>query len=31
VDLAKFYSPGQIQKAKEGQRDYAKFLAERGI
>jgi hypothetical protein len=31
VDLAKFYSPEQIQKAKEGQRDYAKFLAERGI
>jgi len=31
VDLAKFYSPEQIQKAKAGQRDYAKFLAERGI
>src|SRR2546428_378874 len=31
VDLAKFYSPEQIRKAKEGQRDYAKFLAERGI
>jgi len=29
--LAKFYSPEQIQKAKAGQRDYAKFLAERGI
>jgi len=31
VDLAKFYSPEQIRKAKAGQRDYAKFLAERGI
>src|SRR6266508_623509 len=31
VDLAKFYSPEQIRQAKEGQRDYAKFLAERGI
>jgi len=31
VDLTKFYSPEQIQKAKAGQRDYAKFLAERGI
>src|SRR5439155_487901 len=31
VDLAKFYSPEQIEKAKAGQRDYAKFLAERGI
>ena len=31
VDLARFYSPEQIKKAKAGQRDYAKFLAERGI
>ena len=31
VDLAKFYSPDQIRKAREGQRDYAKFLADRGI
>jgi len=31
VDLAKFYSPEQIRKAKDGQRDYAKFLADRGI
>ena len=31
VDLARFYTPEQIRKAKAGQRDYAKFLAERGI
>jgi 4-hydroxy-3-polyprenylbenzoate decarboxylase len=31
VDLARFYTPEQIRKGKEGQRDYAKFLAERGI
>jgi UbiD family decarboxylase len=31
VDLAKFYSPEQIRQAKDGQRDYAKFLADRGI
>jgi len=31
IDLAKFYSPEQISKAKEGQRDYAKFLADRGM
>jgi 4-hydroxy-3-polyprenylbenzoate decarboxylase len=31
VDLAKFYSPDQIARAKAGQRDYAKFLADRGI
>jgi 4-hydroxy-3-polyprenylbenzoate decarboxylase len=31
VDLAKFYTPEQIRKAREGQRDYAKFLADRGI
>jgi len=31
VDLAKFYSPEQIRQAKAGQRDYAKFLADRGI
>jgi UbiD family decarboxylase len=31
VDLARFYSPEQIRRAKEGQRDYAKFLADRGI
>ncbi len=31
VDLAKFYTAEQIAKAKESQRDYAKFLAGRGI
>jgi gallate decarboxylase subunit C len=31
VDLARFYSPEQIRQAKDGQRDYAKFLADRGI
>jgi 4-hydroxy-3-polyprenylbenzoate decarboxylase len=31
VDLAKFYSAEQIRRGKAGQRDYAKFLAERGI
>ena len=31
VDLAKFYSAEQIARAKAGQRDYAKFLADRGI
>ena len=29
--LAYMTKPKQIQKAKAGQRDYAKFLAERGI
>jgi len=31
VDLAKFYSAEQIARAKAGQRDYAKFLADRQI
>ena len=31
VDLAKFYTPAQIAKAKATQVDYAKFMAERGI
>jgi 4-hydroxy-3-polyprenylbenzoate decarboxylase len=31
VDLAKFYTPEQIAKARESQRDYARFMAERGI
>ena len=31
VDLKKFYSEEQIRKAKESQRDYAKFMADRGI
>jgi 4-hydroxy-3-polyprenylbenzoate decarboxylase len=31
VDLKKFYTPDQITKAKESQRDYAKFMADRGI
>ncbi len=31
VDLAMFYSPEQIKKVKDGQRDYAKFPADRGV
>lgn len=31
VDLSTFYSESQIAKAKESQRDYAKFMADRGI
>ena len=31
VDLAKFYTPEQVAHAKATQRDYAKFLADRGI
>ena len=31
VDLKKFYTDEQIRKAKESQRDYAKFMADRGI
>jgi 3-polyprenyl-4-hydroxybenzoate decarboxylase len=31
VDLRNFYTEQQIAKAKETQRDYAKFMAERGI
>jgi 4-hydroxy-3-polyprenylbenzoate decarboxylase len=31
VDLKKFYTDAQIAKAKESQRDYAKFMADRGI
>jgi hypothetical protein len=31
VDLAKFYSPEQIRKAKAGKRRPPEFLAERGI
>ena len=31
VDLKKFYTEEQIRKAKESQRDYAKFMADRGI
>ena len=31
VDLKKFYTEQQIAKAKESQRDYAKFMADRGI
>jgi 4-hydroxy-3-polyprenylbenzoate decarboxylase len=31
VDLTKFYSEAQIRRAKESQRDYAKFMADRGI
>jgi 4-hydroxy-3-polyprenylbenzoate decarboxylase len=31
VDLAKFFTPEQIARAKATQRDYARFLADRGI
>jgi 4-hydroxy-3-polyprenylbenzoate decarboxylase len=31
VDLKRFYTPEQIAKAKAGQNDYSKFMAQRGI
>jgi 4-hydroxy-3-polyprenylbenzoate decarboxylase len=31
VDLRKFYTEEQVRKAKASQRDYAKFMADRGI
>jgi len=31
VDLKKFYTEAEIAKAKESQKDYAKFMADRGI